>query len=145
MKLSTHFTLAEFTTSQEAERRGISNEPSPEDLARLKRTADGLEQVRALLGGVPIVISSGYRTPKLNAMVGGARNSQHMTGQAADIIVPGFGPPKVVADAIRGSEIQYDQLILEFGRWVHISFAAVPRRMNLVIDRNGSRPMWDSE
>jgi zinc D-Ala-D-Ala carboxypeptidase len=68
--------------------------------------------------------------------------SQHMTGQAADFISPGFGSPAEIAAALRDSGIEYDQLILEFGRWVHISFAPKPRHMALIIDAEGTRPMW---
>ena len=71
-----------------------------------------------------------------------SKTSQHMTGQAADIIVPRFGNPTEVAAALRDSGIEYDQLILEFGRWVHVSFGPKPRHQALIIDRAGTRPMW---
>lgn len=142
MNLSPHFTLAEMTVSQEAARRGIDNTPPPAVVDALKRTCQGLEAVRVRLGCAPVIVSSGYRSPALNAAVGGSKNSQHMTGQAADIICPGFGGPAEVAAALRDSGIEYDQLILEFGRWVHISFAPNPRRQALIIDRAGTRPMW---
>lgn len=141
MNLSPHFTLDELTVSQEAARRGIDNTPPPEVIRALERTAQGLEAVRIRLGGAPIVVSSGYRCPELNAAIGGAKASQHMTGQAADIICPRFGGPVEVAYALRDSGIEYDQLILEYGRWVHISFSAHPRHMALIIDKAGTRPM----
>lgn len=141
-QLSSHFTLAEMTTSQEAARRDIDNTPPLEVVPHLVRTAQGLEAVRVRLGGAPIIISSGYRCPELNRAIGGSRTSQHMTGQAADIIVPRFGNPTEVAAALRDSGIEYDQLILEFGRWVHISFTQQPRHQALIIDRAGTRPMW---
>jgi zinc D-Ala-D-Ala carboxypeptidase len=141
-QLSPHFSLAEFTTSQEAARRGLDNTPPPAVIEALKLTAQGLEAVRVRLGCAPIIVSSGYRSPVVNAAVGGSKTSQHMTGQAADIICPGFGAPAQVAAALRDSGIAYDQLILEFGRWVHISFAPKPRHMALIIDRDGTRPMW---
>lgn len=142
MQLSPHFTLAEFTTSQEAARRGIDNTPTPAVVDRLKRTAQGLEAVRVRLGCAPIIVTSGYRCPALNAVIGGSRSSQHMTGDAADVICPRFGGPVEMAGALRDSGIEYDQLILEYGRWVHISFADRPRHMALIIDRAGTRPMW---
>lgn len=77
----------------------------------------GLERVRAVLG-CPILISSGYRSPKLNAAIGGARNSQHCKGEAADFIAPGFGSPmEVCKEIVKHQEsIQFDQLIHE-GSW----------------------------
>lgn len=139
--LSPHFTLDELTFSQTAERLGINNDPGPEVLAALKRTATGLEAVRVRLGGAPIIISSGYRAPAVNAAVGGSATSQHMRGEAVDFTAPRFGPPRAVVDALADSDVPYDQLILEFGRWVHISFSMQPRRHALVIDRAGTRPL----
>ena len=71
-KISSHFDLSEFTTSQTAARRSIDNTPPPDVIERLKHTAQWLEGVRTLLG-VPIIISSGYRSPALNKAVGGAK------------------------------------------------------------------------
>lgn len=138
-KLTSHFSLEEFTLSQTAARQGLDNTPSPEVAANLLRTATGLEAVRVVLGGAPINISSGYRSPAVNAAVGGAKNSQHLTGQACDFTAPRFGTVQQVFDAIKRSGIAYDQLIIEFGRWVHISFADKPRKQALVIDNQGTR------
>jgi len=140
MNISTHFTLDELTFSQTAARLGMSNEPPPEVLFALKKTALGLEMVRALVQA-PIVISSGYRSPHVNRLVGGSKTSQHMTGEAADITAPGFGTAEKLVRAIVGSAIPYDQCILEFGRWCHISFSDAPRRQALVIDNLGTRAL----
>lgn len=140
MNLSPHFTLAEMTVSQTAARRGIDNTPPPEVLARLRKTAQGMEGVRVVLGGAPILISSGYRSPAVNSAVGGAKSSQHMTGEAVDFTAPRFGSVVEVFEAIRRSGIKYDQIIQEFGSWVHISFSDKPRGQALIIDRNGTRP-----
>lgn len=142
MNLSPHFTLAEFVVSDTAARRGIENDPPADLLHALKRTAQGMEAVRVRLGGAPIIISSGYRCPALNAAVGGQPSSQHTRGEAADFIAPRFGSPTEVAAALRDSVVDYDQLILEFGRWVHISFSQAPRHQALVIDARGTRPMF---
>jgi zinc D-Ala-D-Ala carboxypeptidase len=141
-KLSAHFTLDEMTVSQEAARRGIDNTPPAEALAALRVTAQALEAVRVRLGCAPIIVSSGYRCPELNRIVRGSKDSQHMMGQAVDFICPAFGNPTEIAAALRDSGIEYDQLILEFGRWVHISFVPRPRYMALIIDTYGTRPMW---
>lgn len=142
MNLSPHFTLAEFTISETAARAGIDNDPPLELLPALKRTALGLELVRTRLGGMVVQVTSGYRCAALNAAVGGRQDSQHTRGEAADFICPRFGTPTEVATALRDSDVPYDQLIIEFGRWVHISFSAAPRHQALVIDRSGTRPMF---
>lgn len=121
MQLSKYFTLAEFTVSQTASRNGINNNPPEEVLERLIHTAECMEKVRKLLGN-PINISSGYRSPELNAAVKGATTSQHLTGEACDFTCPRFGTPRQIVDKIRKSAIDFDQLILEFDSWVHISF-----------------------
>lgn len=140
MNLSPNFHLSEFTTSQTAERRGIDNSPPPDVLEALKHTAQMMELVRSTLGK-PILVSSGYRSPELNRAVGGSATSQHTKGQAVDFTSPGFGTPREIVEAIRKTSIPYDQLILEFDRWVHISFAPSPRKQALVIDRNGTRAL----
>lgn len=139
--ISPHFTLDELLFSQTAERMGLDNTPGPDELAALKRTAMGLEAVRVRLGGAPIVITSGYRSPTVNAAVRGSRTSQHTRGEAADFIAPRFGNPRAIVDALADSDVPYDQLILEFDRWVHISFSHQPRHHALVIDRSGTQPL----
>lgn len=139
MNLSPHFTLAELTATQH---RGIDNTAPPDVVERLKQTALLMEQIRLRLGA-PIIVSSGYRCPELNKAVGGQPNSQHLTGQAVDFICPGFGPPATVMSALVDSGIEYDQLIVEFGRWVHVSWVPQNRRHQaLVIDATGTRPFY---
>ena len=118
--MSAHFTIAELTFSQTAVRRGIDNTPSEVITSNLRRMCDTLEQVRALVGK-PLTISSGYRSPALNAAVSGARDSAHVLGLAADINCSGLSP-KALAILIRESKIDYDQLIYE-GTWVHLGLA----------------------
>jgi len=126
-QLTDHFTLAELTQSQTAARRGIDNEPTQAIVVNLTRTAQVLEQVRTLLGGKSILVSSGYRSPALNAAVGGARDSAHLQGLAADFTCPGYGTPLDVARKIAASNIAFDQVIQE-GTWVHIGLAPAGRR-----------------
>ena len=139
--LSPHFTLDELTLSQTAARMGIDNTPTAAALAALQRTALGLEAVRMRLGGAPIGVSSGYRCLTLNRAIGSKDGSQHVLGEAADFTAPRFGSPRQIVDALVDSDVPYDQLILEFGRWVHISFATQPRRTAFAIDRNGVGPL----
>lgn len=122
MQLTKHFWLSEFTRSQTATRKNIDNTPSMEIIQNLEKTARHMEQVRELLGGLPIVITSGYRCLELNIAVGGSTNSAHMTGYACDWICRSFGTPREVFEFLKDSEIEYDQLILEFDEWIHISF-----------------------
>lgn len=132
MQLSRNFTLAQLTHSDTAEARGIDNEPPPEVIENLRRLAAGLEQVQSRLGHA-IEISSGYRCAQLNAAIGGSSGSQHVQGLAADFCCPGFGTPIDIARDLVDSGIDFDQVILEFARWVHISFGAPPRGRVLTI------------
>ena len=130
IKLSEHFTLEELTFSATAQRKQIDNKPPAEVLDNMKRLAAGLEEVRAALGNKPMRINSGYRSPKLNRAVGGARLSAHMAGYAADFVCPDFGSPLKIVKALAATGIQFDKLIQE-GTWVHISFAPEARRQLL--------------
>ena len=123
MKLSENFDLNEFTASETAARKRIDNTPTPAVVENLKRLCETLEQVRNVLGR-PVIITSGYRSPAVNAAVGGTATSQHCFGLAADITVPGMTPLQV-CQAIQRAGIQYDQLIHEFEAWTHISIPAV--------------------
>jgi zinc D-Ala-D-Ala carboxypeptidase len=147
MQLSPHFTLAQLTASETAASCGIDNTPPSDIVANLRTLAAQLERVRSLLGHA-LDISSGYRCPALNEAVGGAASSQHCQGLAVDFECPAFGSPADIARAIAGSDIAFDTLILEYGRWVHLSFTAEPRRRVLSIyeDGNGYRDgLWTAE
>jgi zinc D-Ala-D-Ala carboxypeptidase len=132
MRLTANFSLEQLIHSETAERERIDNTPGPEIVDNLRRLAQGLEQVRMLIG-FPLEISSAYRCPELNARVGGAKASQHTRGQAADFTCAEFGPPAEIIKAVRDSDIEFDQCILEYARWVHISFSAAPRGKVLTI------------
>ena len=137
MRLTPHFTLEELTVSETAARKGMNNNPPELVLPALNRLAEGLETVRFVLGERPLVVTSGYRSPEVNDAIGGSKGSQHMRGEAADFICPGYGSPREVFTYLAKSVVNYDQIILEYERWVHISFSANPRRKALVIDGNG--------
>ena len=126
-QLTPHFSLEEFLVSETAARRGIPNTPDDAALANLKRLADVLEAVRTRLG-TPLLITSGYRSPELNAAVGGSQNSAHMRGLAADFHCPGYGNPLQVCQAISAMDlldVPFDQLIHEFGLWVHLGLVPI--------------------
>ena len=121
MNMTAHFSYAELIASEYAIRHGINNHPVSNDvLSNLHVLADGLERVRTVLR-MPMHISSGYRSAKVNAGVGGSKSSKHMLGLAADFHLAGVPPLDVCKALIQHSEIGFDQLIQE-GTWVHISF-----------------------
>jgi zinc D-Ala-D-Ala carboxypeptidase len=137
-RLSEHFTLIELVRSEYAARNGIDNTPTAEVIIQLQLLCrELLEPVRLLFGGSPVVVTSGFRCPVLNAGIGGKNSSQHQIGQAADFHVLGFGIKETVVK-IMNSEIKFDQLIYEFGEsgWVHISRSDQPRRKVLTAYRN---------
>jgi zinc D-Ala-D-Ala carboxypeptidase len=137
VKLSPSFDLSEFVLSQTATRMGLDNRPPAgvvADLQRLARTV--LQPLRDHLGRA-IVVSSGYRSPDVNRAIGGASNSAHMHGRAADIIAPGL-PPREVCLMIVALDLPFDQVISEFGAWCHVAIAApgvAPRRQQLTAVR----------
>lgn len=120
MKLTEHFTLAEMTISQEAARRGLANDPNADQITALRALCQNvLEPVRTHFGA-PLSVSSGFRAPRINKAVGGSATSQHPKGEAADFIV--FGQSvDAVFDYLRRSDLPFDQVIHEFGQWVHVS------------------------
>ena len=138
MQLSEHFSLEEATYSKTATEKGINNQPDARQLGNMKISAAGMEQVRALLGK-PIGISSWLRQPELNVAVGGSKVSAHMDGWAIDFTCPGVGVPLEVAKKIAESGIKYDQMIHEYGRWVHISFDPAFRCQKLTIFKPESK------
>ena len=139
-RLTPHFTLEEFTFSQTATRKGIDNTPHEGILDNLCILANGMEDVRNLLNA-PIYVSSGYRCPELNDLLGSKRTSQHTQGLACDFTSNAYGSPQIIFADIIASDIRYDQLILEFDRWIHISFVedgGTPRKQALIINGEGA-------
>ena len=125
MRLSPNFTLAELERSQTALRLGLDNRAPAVAVARLALLCtEVLQPIRDHFG--PVHISSGYRDPVLNAHIGGSRRSQHMRGEAADIVVAGVTPIEVCR-WIASSRIRFDQLIYE-GGWTHVSYSPQHRR-----------------
>lgn len=142
MRLSDHFTLEELTASELASRQGIDNMPTdPKVLNHLKFLAKNLEDVRDCLDQ-PMHINSGYRCLMLNALLGSKPTSSHVKGLAADFVCPSFGTPKEIVKRLASSNVAYDQLILEYDRWVHVGFSEegyIPRKQVLIIDKQGTR------
>ena len=140
--LTDHFTLEELTHSETALRNGWDNTPNGDEVANLTRLAQLLEQVKKAVGGKPVMVNSGFRSKRVNDSVGSKDSSQHRLGCAADIRVPGMTPRQVV-DACIAAKVPFDQIILEFDAWTHISVANSPnvdlRHAKLVIDKAGTR------
>jgi hypothetical protein len=142
MKLSKNFTLEELTFSITANNHGINNTPNAEAKACLQRLAVEILQPIRDAWGQPIVISSGYRCPRLNAVVGGVKGSQHLLGQAADIKAAN---PKdngklfsCIAQLVKSGKIQVGQLIWEYGtktcpKWVHVSLPRAGKKNNQLL------------
>ena len=129
MKISTHLSLSEVTRSDSAKRHGIDNTPTDEHLENFKLLAEKVfEPIRAHFG-VPIHISSGYRSQALNKFIKGSLSSQHCKGEAIDIDMDGTSggvTNKMVFDFIVAN-LEWDQCIHEFGTdanpdWVHVSY-----------------------
>jgi hypothetical protein len=141
-QLTQHFTLEELYASEIADRNNVDNKPTDYVvLDNLQFLAERLEEVRNVLQH-PIHVNSAYRCLLVNGMLGSKPTSAHTKGLAADIVSPSFGGPCDIVNAIIASNIQYDQVILEFDRWCHIGFAGkneTPRLQKLIIDKSGTR------
>lgn len=142
MQLSPNFSLEELTRSETAARGGWDNRPNDQELENLKRLAALLQDVKAAVGGKPVMINSGFRSKPVNDAVGSKDSSQHRLGCASDLRVPGMTPRQVV-EACIAANVLFDQIILEFDSWTHISVPntpdAAPRGSKLIIDRQGVR------
>ena len=128
-KLSQNFSLEELIASTTAKSKGIDNTPTPEVKANLERLCkEVLQPIRDKYGRA-ITITSGYRCPKLNSLIGGVKTSQHVLGQAADIKCTGTTKAvlfNVIKDMIKKGELTVGQLIWEYGtkkepNWIHVS------------------------
>lgn len=131
MRLTKSFTLAELCVTGQK----IDNTPGPKETEALRALAvDILQPLRDAVG-VPVNVTSAYRSPRVNRAVGGARTSQHVLGEAADIVVAGMSP-REVCETIIALGLPFDQLIQEFGRWTHVSRGPRERRQVLTATRN---------
>ena len=136
VRLSTNFTLTEYTKSQTAIRQGLDNTPTDEHLSKAKQLFEYVVQPVRNNFGVT-VINSGYRGPALNQAVGGSSKSQHCKGEAVDIECPGvanYDVAKWIHD-----NLDFDQLILECytpgipdSGWVHVSYKQEGNRKSVL-------------
>ena len=136
MKLTANITLDELTKSQIAERKGINNNPNPKQIDNLKALATNILQPVRSHYDKPLIISSGFRCAQLCVEIGSKITSQHVADDnaaAADFEIPGVDN-RELATWIR-SELEFDQLILEFYRdneptsgWIHCSYSTNQNR-----------------
>lgn len=138
MNLSKHFTLEEFLDSNTARRRGIDNSAPAEHVDNMRALCVAILQPVRDYYGKPVGITSGYRSAALNRAVGGSKTSQHSFGQAADFHVKGFQIGHTFS-YIANSGLPFDQLIYEFGGWVHCSYGPRNRRQILIASKYRNR------
>jgi hypothetical protein len=158
MQLSKNLALAEVTRSETAKRKGISNMPTPEHIENFKKLAEKVFQPIRDHFGVPIRISSGYRSAALNKAIGGAGktvngvyvpSSQHCTGEAIDIDMDGTTITNAQIFNYIKENLEFDQLIWEFGTdtnpdWVHVSYESTgkQRKQILKAKKSGSKTTY---
>jgi len=130
MRLSKNFTLDEFLVSQTAERNGIDMTPPPEVIDNLQRLVHGCLQPLRDDVLSPIFISSGFRPLELNTLIGGSTSSEHLNGNAVDFIVV-RQKPFDTCELIVVMNLPFDQVIHEFGRWVHLGVRDILRGQQL--------------
>lgn len=125
--MNLNFKMSELIHSDTAVARNINNMPDINSLdCMLDLIAHCLQPIRDKIGK-PMIISSGFRNAQVNKLVGGAVDvhgnptSQHCKGQAADFTIKGMSVPAII-EFIKKSGIEYDQLINEYNKWVHISY-----------------------
>lgn len=134
-RLSTNFKLSEFTKSATAKRRGIDNIPDKEDINNLQELVINVLQPLREIYGHSISINSGYRSSELNIAIGGAKTSQHCSGEAADVDTVDNNTQlfNIIKD-----HLEFDQLIAEFydngqPAWIHVSYSTHKNRKWILI------------
>ena len=130
MNLSEHFSLDEATYSETAIRMHINNQPDERQLENMKSAANQLEAVRNVTGALRV--NSWLRLPDVNVAVGGSKVSSHMDGWAIDCSSTAHSPYELCQIVLKNN-IKFDQLIHEYGRWMHVSFAPEMRQQSLTI------------
>ncbi len=153
--LTEHFSLQEMIRSSYATRMGLDNQPTAKQRQNLVRVCETLEQVRDILGGKSIFVSSGLRKGKVNDGQGGAKRSMHKLGLAADLDnlpVGNYEAFLQIAPRVLSRDLPIDQIIGEFfiedeprGGWIHIGLArenSTPRHQILRAAKVGGRTRY---
>lgn len=138
MQLSKNLSLSEMIRSESAKRIGISNMPTEEHLANMKKLAINVFQPIRDHFNIPIHISSGYRSLELNKAIKGSKTSQHCTGEAIDIDMDGTAVSNAQIFNWIKNNLVFDQLIWEFGTdsnpdWVHVSYESTGKQRKQIL------------
>ena len=139
MRLSNNFTLEELCASSVAKQNKVSNTPNKQAVENLGCLVQNLLQPLRDKLRRAIIVTSGYRSPEVNKLVGGASNSQHVLGQAVDITVAGM-TPRTLAEFVTRSGLTFDQMIVEeVGNtsWLHLSYTRKFNRKERLLYRGG--------
>lgn len=147
--LSKNLSLVEVMKSATAIKHGIANEPSSQHLTNLKAVATNIFQPCRDYFGKPLAVTSGYRSPKLNELIGGSKRSQHSKGEALDLdaqVYGGFTNAELF-HYIKDN-LDFDQLIWEFGNdeepdWIHCSYTTENRREVLKAYKHNGKTRYD--
>lgn len=141
--LTKNFALEDFLESEAAVRHGIDMAPTPLVVKGLTLLAVTILQPLRDAEGTPLHISSGYRPPALNRVVGGSDSSQHTAGEAAD--VKAYTRTALqLCKRVEKMGLPFDQLIHEFGAWMHVSVALgrAPRRQTLTAYKKDGKTVY---
>lgn len=138
MQLSNNLSLAEVIRSETAKRKGISNMPTEAHILNLKLVAEKVFQPIREHFGVPIHVSSGYRSKALNDAIGGSLSSQHCSGEALDLDMDGTSITNAQVFNFIKNNLEFDQLIWEFGTdtnpdWVHVSYESSGKQRKQIL------------
>jgi len=120
-----NFRLSELTYSRVAKLHGIDNVPTGTEYINLANLVQFVLQPMRDKHGSPLLVNSGYRCPEVNKIVGGAQNSQHMLGEAADITTGSIAKNAALFEWA-SKNLPFDQIILELsGKWIHVSYKTI--------------------
>ena len=136
-QISKHITINEATFSAKAVTNKISNIPNESQLEAMQLVAEKLFEPLREWYGKPIKINSFFRSPKVNELVKGASNSNHLRGEAIDITAGSRTENKKLFDWCKANFKDFDELIFEYGDasgpdWVHISFKSKGNRKKII-------------
>lgn len=137
MQLTANFSLAELTVTG----RNMPNVPNEAEVASLRSLAELILQPLRNALGKPVRVNSAFRSEAVNRAVGGTATSQHRLGQAADIYVPGMTSAEL-AKKIVALGLPFDQVIEEFGSWVHVSYGPRHRRQQLTAVKRSGKTVY---